>query len=88
MTDQAVLRAVSHSTMAEQAATELAVQLAGQELSLVLFFCSAQYDLEALAFALQQSFGETTVVGCTTAGEITPAGYGRNCITGSSHLRV
>lgn len=81
MTEQAVLRAVSHSTMAEQAAAELAVQLAGQELSLVLFFCSAQYDLDALAAALQQTFGEITVVGCTTAGEITPAGYGRNCIT-------
>lgn len=81
MTEQAVLRVVSHSTAAGPAAQELAVQLAGQDLSLVLFFCSAQYDLDALAQALQQAFGEVCVVGCTTAGEITPGGYGRNCIT-------
>ncbi len=81
MTEQTVLRAVSHSREAQQAAQELAVQLAGQPLSLVLFFCSVQYDLDVLAAALQQVFGDVCVAGCTTAGEITPTGYGRNCIT-------
>ena len=64
-----------------QAAEELARQLLHPYLGFVLFFCSASYDLQALGQALQQCFGNVRVVGCTSAGEITPQGYGRNCIT-------
>jgi hypothetical protein len=50
-------------------------------LGFVLFFCSAEYDLQALGGALQQGFGGIRLAGCTSAGEITPQGYGRNCVT-------
>ncbi len=63
------------------AAGELAAALRHDTLGSVLFFCSAEYDLEALGPALQQAFGPVTVCGCTSAGEITPQGYERGSIT-------
>lgn len=78
---EGVVSAMSQATDAGQAAEELARQLLHPYLGFVLFFCSASYDLQALGQALQQCFGKVRVVGCTSAGEITPQGYGRNCIT-------
>lgn len=63
------------------AATYLASQLSHENLGCVLFFCSAEYDLERLGMALEQVFSGIRVSGCTSAGEITPEGYGRGCIT-------
>jgi hypothetical protein len=51
---------------------------------LVLFFCSSAYDLEAVADEMQRQFPGTQVVGCTTAGEIGPAGYLDHSISGAS----
>jgi hypothetical protein len=78
---EGVLSALSRASSAAQAARELAEQLLHAELGLVLFFCSAEYDLPALATALQTQFAEVRLVGCTSAGELTPEGYGRGCIT-------
>jgi len=87
-----VMTAVTRQSGALRAARELAGQLRGQPLALVLFFCSAEYDLEALSTGLQQEFGAVPVVGCTTAGEISTAGYERSSITAlgfsSSHFTV
>lgn len=63
------------------AATSLASQLYHPDLACVLFFCSAEYDLARLGIALEHVFPEIQVTGCTSAGEITPKGYGRGCIT-------
>jgi len=52
--------------------------------ALVLFFCSSEYDLDALADEMRMQFGEVPVVGCTTAGEIGPAGYRTLSLTGAS----
>ncbi len=54
------------------------------EMALVLFFCSSEYDLDALADEMKRLFAGVQVVGCTTAGEIGPAGYRDNSITGAS----
>jgi hypothetical protein len=62
------------------AARELAGALRHSELGFVLFFCSAEYPLAALSTALNAAFAGVAVAGCTTAGEITPAGYERGCI--------
>ena len=78
---EGVVSAMSQATDAGQATEELARQLLHPYLGFVLFFCSASYDLQALGQALQQCFGSVRVVGCTSAGEITAHGYGRNCIT-------
>lgn len=63
------------------AANDLARQLRHQYLGYVLFFCSAEYDLARLGVALEQAFPDIGVSGCTSAGEITPQGYDRGCIT-------
>lgn len=76
-----VMTAVSRATAAQEAAQDLARQLLHPHLGFVLFFCSAEYDLPALGEALQQSFGGIALAGCTSAGEITPQGYGRGCVT-------
>jgi len=51
---------------------------------LVLFFCSSLYDLDVIADEVNRLFAGLTVVGCTTAGEIGPAGYKAHSITGVS----
>jgi hypothetical protein len=55
--------------------------------SLVVFFCSADYDLGVLAAELQRLFVGVELVGCTTAGEIGPAGYRDSSISGASFPR-
>lgn len=64
-----------------QAAAELARQLSHKHLGCVLFFCSAEFDLERLGPAIQAAFPGARVYGCTSAGEITEQGYGRGCIS-------
>lgn len=53
-------------------------------MALVVFFCSADYDLDDLASEIQALFAGVEVVGCTTAGEIGPAGYRDHSISGVS----
>lgn len=78
---EAVLVAHSGSREPDMAAQDLASRLLHPWLGGVLFFCSAEYDLEALGQAMEQHFGGVTLCGCTTAGEITDAGYSRGGIT-------
>ncbi len=63
------------------AATTLASQMGLKDLGCVLFFCSTEYDLGRLGIAMEHVFAGVQVCGCTSAGEITPDGYGRGCIT-------
>ena len=79
--NEVVRSAMSESRSAETVAQDLARQLMHPHLGFVLFFCSAEYDLPALAEMLERYFGGIDLVGCTTAGEITPAGYGRGCVS-------
>ena len=76
-----VLTSISHDQDVETAAQQLYSDLVRQPLSLVLFFCASQYDLEALSKALRERFGDIRLVGCTTAGEIGPDGYTSTSIT-------
>ncbi|WXL27999.1 nitric oxide-sensing protein NosP [Ectopseudomonas mendocina] len=76
-----VLTATSSATDVELVAQELARQLIHPNLGFVLFFCSAEYDLQALGEALDQYFGGVSLVGCTSAGEITAQGYDRGCVS-------
>ncbi len=79
--NEGITTAVSFAQQAEEVAEDLAQQLLNPDLGFVLFFCSAEYDLPALSKALTCHFGDMPLVGCTTAGEITPEGYGRGCIS-------
>jgi hypothetical protein len=58
--------------------------VAQPEMELVLFFCSSEYDLDILAVEMSRLFAGVQVVGCTTAGEIGPAGYLQHSLSGAS----
>lgn len=66
------------------AAAELAHALYQPRTGLVVVFASSRYDPEALGFCLREAFGDTPMIGCTTAGEIGPNGYQENGLTGVS----
>ncbi len=79
-----IRRAQSCVTDARQAVREFHAGLAQPEMALVIFFCSSEYDLEVLAEEMRTLFAGVQVVGCTTAGEIGPAGYREQSLTGAS----
>lgn len=65
----------SVSATAADAAAALARGLGPGPFACVFLFISPEADLAALAQSLSAAFGATPVIGCTTAGEITGAGY-------------
>lgn len=66
----------SLAPQAEAAIEELAGQLAGQAYALVVFFSADSFDLPALAQGMRRTFpAPTSLIGCTTAGEIGLSGY-------------
>ena len=50
----------------------------------VIYFCCVDYDRKILGKALADLFGDVCVIGCTTAGEISPHGILSGSITGFS----
>lgn len=75
-----VMTAASSALNSAQAARELAAALHHPNLSRVVFFCSAEYNLPQLAEALNLAFAGIPLSGCTTAGELTPEGYATGSI--------
>ena len=55
---------------AREAAREFHAAVAQDNPTLVVFFCSSEYALDALADEINRLFAGVPVVGCTTAGEI------------------
>lgn len=85
MTDRQRIRtAQSRAVDARTAVREFHAAVAQPEMALVVFFCSSDYDLEALAREMDRMFVGVQVVGCTTAGEIGPAGYCEHSLAGAS----
>lgn len=78
---QAYYLAMSSSVDAASAAQALRAQLPDNVIDTVIFFCSAEYDLEQLGLSLKHAFSGIQLLGCTTAGEISAQGYGQGCIT-------
>ena len=58
----------------ERAVQELFDQIDQPNTEAVIFFCSSEYKLDTLGKALKARF-RCCPIGCTTAGEITSAGY-------------
>jgi hypothetical protein len=75
----------SDASDALQAAQEFHAAVSQPDMALVVFFCSSDYDLKALAPEIQRLFAGTQVIGCTTAGEIGPAGCLQHSISGASY---
>lgn len=84
-------QACSQAADADAAAAEIYRGLtdggADTDLALVLVFCSSHFELERLAEGLARRFGDVPVVGCTSAGELTPLGYLSGSITGVAFPR-
>jgi hypothetical protein len=74
----------SRTTDAKLAVQEFHAAVAQQGMELVVFFCSSEYDLDVLAAEMHRLFAGVQVVGCTTAGEIGPAGYCQHSLSGVS----
>lgn len=75
----AIRRAVTRNRDPLGAAQELQQGLAETRPGLVILFVDAEYDLNSLASALARGLGDVPLIGCTTAGEITPNGYETGC---------
>ena len=75
-------RAMSLAEDTRTAAHELHERLWQPGLELVVVFCSPRHDTTELAHALAERFGDTPVIGCTTAGEIAPQGYTSGALVG------
>lgn len=84
MSIQNIRMAHSCATEARQAVQEFHEAVAQPNMGLVVFFCSSEYDLDALAAEMSRLFAGIQVVGCTTAGEIGPAGYRQHSLSGAS----
>lgn len=65
----------------ELAVRDLFGRLGAPDLAGVLLFCSSRYPLDRLADALAARGGDFPIVGCTSSGEITPAGLDEGTIT-------
>lgn len=79
-----IRRAQSLAADPREAVGEFHAAVAQPDMALVVFFCSAQYDLDELAAEMDRLFAGVCVVGCTTAGEIGPAGCRDHGISGAS----
>ena len=75
-----VQRASSDKTDSLAAVQDLRAQLGGATFALVAVFLSPEFLNEATADALNSVFGGVKVIGCTTAGEITPDGISEHQI--------
>jgi hypothetical protein len=84
MSAQNIRMAQSCAVEARQAAEEFHAAVVQPNMELVVFFCSSEYDLDVLAAEMNSLFAGIQVVGCTTAGEIGPAGYHQHSLSGVS----
>lgn len=82
-----IRRGFSRAPEPAQAARELFDSIYDPAASLAVFFASTEYDLPVLERELNARFAGTPLVGCTSAGEITPAGYLNGAIVGFSLAR-
>lgn len=78
-----VRRGLTRAADAGTAVRDLAEQLGQDDSRLVLVFVSPDRDLDRLGPLLREAF-PCPVVGCTTAGEVSAAGYTENSIVGVS----
>ncbi len=84
MSSQLQIKTASiHTQDSRQAVKQLAEAISQEGMQLVIFFCSSQYDLTTVAQQIKKSFN-CPAIGCSSAGEITSAGYQQNTLIGMS----
>lgn len=79
-----IRKGCSQSSDPATAVRELHDAIWQTDVSFALFYCSPQYDLPQLERHLAKAFPGVNLIGCSTAGEITPKGYLTGALTGVS----
>ena len=82
MTHQLFRLAQTCEIEAKQAVQSFYAAVVQPDTELVIFFCSSEYDLDVVASEMRRLFVGIRVIGCTTAGEIGPAGYCQHSLSG------
>jgi hypothetical protein len=83
-TTGSIIQGHSCATDTREAVRAFHASVAQPDMAVVLFFCSPAYDREALADEMNRLFAGVQVLGCTTAGEVGPAGYLNHSLSGAS----
>jgi hypothetical protein len=73
--------ASSHAEDPFEAMAALAETLGDEPLAGAVIFCSHRYDRDRLARAINRHSEGMTVIGCTSSGELTDAGYDHDSLT-------
>jgi hypothetical protein len=76
-----VRRAGSENLDPIQAASDIYQSLYNCDPACVVFYCCTRYPLDILSKELCRYFGDIPVIGCTSAGEITPEGCRKHSIS-------
>jgi hypothetical protein len=85
MAELSVKQGASRSQDPATAARELYDAIHDPNAALTVIHCASTYDLEGLGAEISKLFGaDARIIGCTTAGEITPIGYLQGVLTGVS----
>jgi hypothetical protein len=77
-----IRRGMSMKPDAATAVRDLLDQIASPDAELILLFCSPQFHIADITAAIRAYGSHARIVGCTTAGEITPLGYRHGSIAG------
>ena len=85
--DRGVVVATAWREDSHAAAAEIARQLAPYDLSGLVAFVAPDYDAAGFASEIARRFGATPVIGCTTAGELTPEGWSEGAVVAVGFLR-
>lgn len=70
-----IRRGTSTATDEHAAVAEIRQLIRQDQPQVILFFCSATYDLAKLATELRAAFGDVPTIGCTTAGQVGLDGF-------------
>lgn len=73
--------ASSHAEDPLAAMNEIKGQIGDEPLAGALIFCSHRYDRDALARAINLNSEGLPIIGCTSSGELTEAGYDQDSLT-------
>lgn len=73
--------AFSHATDASKAMSEIMADLDDMPLAGAIMFFSHRYDWDALSKAVNLNTDGVTVIGCTSSGELTSAGYDQDSVS-------
>ncbi len=79
--DNGIAFAASHADDPFDAMDDVAAQLGDTLPAGMLVFCSQRYDREKLSRAINRRSEGVTVIGCTSSGEVTQAGYDHDSLS-------